>query len=60
MIWFFLAGFISGAVGILLFADSWFERHIGRVYFPEDEDETEHKDEDDSGDPEEREVSEQD
>ena len=31
MIWFFLAGFISGAVGMVLFAKWWMGKHIKRV-----------------------------
>lgn len=31
MIWFFLAGFISGAVGMVLFAGWWIRKHIKRV-----------------------------
>ena len=31
MIWFFLAGFISGAVGMVLFAKWWMGKHIKRL-----------------------------
>ena len=31
MIWFFLAGFISGAVGMVLFARWWMGKHIKRL-----------------------------
>lgn len=31
MIWYFLAGFISGAVGIVMLIWAWFLRHVKRV-----------------------------
>ena len=31
MIWYFLAGFISGAVGMVLFAGWWIRKHAVRV-----------------------------
>ena len=31
LIWFFLAGFIAGAVGMVLFARWWIQKHIKRV-----------------------------
>ena len=31
MIWFFLAGFIAGAVGMVLFAGWWIRSHAKRV-----------------------------
>ena len=31
MIWFFLAGFIAGAVGMVMFAGWWIRKHMKRV-----------------------------
>lgn len=31
MIWFFLAGFIAGAVGMVMFAGWWIKTHAKRV-----------------------------
>lgn len=31
MIWFFLAGFIAGAVGMVMFAGWWIKRHMVKV-----------------------------
>ena len=31
MIWFFLAGFIAGAVGAVMFAEWWIRTHMKRV-----------------------------
>lgn len=31
MVWYFLAGFISGAVGMVLLAKWWMETHFERV-----------------------------
>lgn len=42
MIWFFLAGFISGAVGMILYARWWVIRHmVVRQYNPKDKKEEE-------------------
>lgn len=31
MIWFFLAGFVAGAVGMVMFATWWIRSHVKRV-----------------------------
>ena len=31
MIWFFLAGFVAGAVGMVMFASWWIRKHMKRV-----------------------------
>lgn len=37
MIWFFLAGFISGAVGMVLFAGWWIRKHAKRIEVDHDD-----------------------
>ena len=38
MVWFFLAGFVSGAVGMVMFAHWYMERHIVEVRYEKSED----------------------
>lgn len=49
MIWFFLAGFISGAVGVMMYAHWWMRRHATVIHMREMEefDDEEEEDEDD-------------
>lgn len=45
MIWFFIAGFISGAVGMILYANWWMHRHTKVIKLrKEEENDNEQKD----------------
>ena len=46
MIWFFLAGFISGAVGMILYANWWMHRHTKVIRIPKKYMEDEHDERD--------------
>ena len=46
MVWFFLAGWIAGAVWMVLFAKWWITKHAKRVTFDELKEEFEEKEED--------------
>lgn len=37
MIWFFLAGFIAGAAGTVMYAHHWIVRHTTKVLMTKDE-----------------------
>lgn len=46
MIWFYIAGFISGAVGMILYANWWMRKHATVIKIPKEEMEDEHDEKD--------------
>lgn len=44
MIWFFIAGFISGAAGMILYAHWWMRNHTTVIKLPPDEEEINEED----------------